>query len=266
MHSKNIFNFPLLVCAITMTHAACSDNKNISDGGSQNGANPIERDSIYISIKLPRQTHTGFNVFHELLNTHFYSFENPTNRDTTITRKIAATNQDQVIFNSYVTKKNGKIQQAQQSFLLLKEFNEFQFNFKEDKTLELVGQGKNGFKVMDSSLVYSSLLQEIENDSVSNNKYLLAKLDSIYNKYHGQNNPTQDWKKLYLKKINDLQYFVIRQTLSPYDNQITNFINKIEDPVIGIDFVTLMYKYAEKFIEEELATSLKYPKTGIVFH
>lgn len=228
---------------------SCKDNKSFRSEESQlerieNNSRLTDTDSITISVDLKPKASMGFDLFKDPFDSFLLKFDNPSNKDSTITRKIPVLDNYQIMGNYAILYENDHPKITKKFYLLGNEYSKF--NFKWDKGyLRLKNKEDNIFldKIYED---YRVLEIEIFESNATKKIYLKNKLDSLYNFY-----VKKPKKKniAHLLLINDLQYYSLLQKIDPSNIAVETYLKNTNDLIYSGLYIDILYPYIKARID-----------------
>ena len=241
-------SFGLLILLTVLSINGCKENRNSNLVIVNDNELPIKehlgRDSITISVSLPKNGATGFNIFNNFFDNQYVEFRNKSEKDSIITKTIPSVYGDQVIFNSFYERSNDTTRHVFQPFFIEGGVTNLHFELNKDHRLNLKDANK-AFRVYDLYDEYTAFEGKINTSLDGNKTEFMLELEEINNSYKAKFDSSNRWKKPFLEKLNNYHYFYKLQKLSPSDETPDVFLRAIERPITGFSLRHLFYMHAK---------------------
>ncbi|AXT21125.1 TlpA family protein disulfide reductase [Flavobacteriaceae bacterium AU392] len=226
-----LFLYLLLACEKSnqqATHFAQTLNNTVSISNNVN-------DSISISVKLKSDEEFGFNILDKYFKSHFVYFPNKKKRDTTITKKIPRTFNNQIFTYGGFYKGDPKL--YKNYYVVDKQINRLDFE-KNKGDVNLIYPDSEQIIATTLFLDYEQLNTEIHQSKGNNKKLneenLIKIYDSYKEKYMSEN-------KLLLNELNQTYFIYTLQKIYPFDERIDTYIKNIKKPQVINKYINKLF-------------------------
>lgn len=206
----------------------------------------IKKDSIPITIILPKKSTTGFNIKDNYYQNYFLEFSNKSLKDSTVLKKIPRIHRNEVIsFRGGYFDKEG-IKSYSHYYLTLNDSVRIDFKYVKGN-LELIKS--NGIINIDD--LYKDY-QKMDSKIFGKKKEILrtelkGELDSIYKKYKTKYVDSK-YQKL-LNRFNTVKYLANLQGIYPNDLKVKDYILRTMHPIACSAHSGLLYTYVKNRVE-----------------
>ena len=239
--------FILLVLMISLQLISCKNEKRelVKTQDDKDSESVVTlRDSITISVKLEPKSATGFNLPDKHMRSYYLEFENPTEKDTIISKSIKRSSPNFTLSSDIVKRVDGRMIIFQNSYFAGNQTDSIVFNYKNrDVVLENNPKGLFSFYELANHIEYSTLIKTHKDLNQEN----LNRLDSVHRyfdeKFKRSNNK-------YANILNDYYYLNRKISIDTTGQILNDFLTNLDTVIHGRLLKGILYQYWEKNAED----------------
>lgn len=238
-----------LLCLIAVIYFSCTEQKNerkISPTiKSENKENQlVEDDSITFSMRFDTKGITGFNIEDNYFHSYYLEFSNPTERDTTISKKVPRIHKNEIVFYGGGYFVDGNTIFYSHYYFINKNINKIEFEFVKGDVII-----KNQPQLFIADSLFKSYIKfgkkvPLKHVSV---KELENELSIIFLEFKEKFSSKKNKIALLL---NEYQFFDKLQMIYPLDDRIEDYLKKIDTIVAGEPIDNLIFNFAKNKINK----------------
>lgn len=207
-------------------------------------------DSLTIKFTVKGHSKLGLNIYDSILNLKFLKFNNTSNFDSTIIKKIPRLNSGQILLHSFIDRSSDSVRIIRQYFFIDKTAEIVEFFEIEKKYIQIL----NKDKIFDLTNLYAQY-QVLKSEYNSRNKNfanLNEMLDSTYfsnQKYYLDENIYTEYNRKILLEVNKILYYELSLEFRNSKQNLENLIN-FNKPIVGTSFGSILYFFIRNNLTE----------------
>ncbi|MCI3937697.1 TlpA family protein disulfide reductase [Chryseobacterium aahli] len=199
----------------------------------------VKNDSLQITVKnIAPETTVSF-IYNDVdFNSKYVNFENKSDTNSTITKKVLkTTNFDYTFLYRTFTMIDNKLQTYYHDYFINKSVQQIEFLF-DNKNGNVELQNHDGIVIK-----YDNITNGYQQITKKTNKFTPSqKIQKIENLHIAYQKKFTDTEQL---SINDLVFYKQLSLLSPKDKRIEDYLIKIKEPIWSTDLLGIVYQYIQ---------------------